>query len=68
MSEAYIVEAVRTAGGRRNGALKDWHPADMAAEVLDAPRHAYTRALLEAVPDVGRALQRRETGKDDQKH
>lgn len=36
MSEAYIVEAVRTAGGRRNGALKDWHPADMAAEVLDA--------------------------------
>jgi acetyl-CoA C-acetyltransferase len=34
--EAYIVEAVRTAGGRRGGALKDWHPADMAAEVLDA--------------------------------
>jgi acetyl-CoA C-acetyltransferase len=36
MAEAYIVEAVRTAGGRRKGALKDWHPADMAAEVLDA--------------------------------
>jgi acetyl-CoA C-acetyltransferase len=34
--EAYIVEAVRTAGGKRGGALKDWHPADMAAEVLDA--------------------------------
>jgi acetyl-CoA C-acetyltransferase len=34
--QAYIVEAVRTAGGRRGGALKDWHPADMAAEVLDA--------------------------------
>jgi peptide/nickel transport system ATP-binding protein len=31
----------------------------VAAEVLDAPRHAYTRAMLEAVPDVGRALQRR---------
>jgi len=36
MAEAYIVEAVRTAGGKRNGALADWHPADMAAEVLNA--------------------------------
>jgi acetyl-CoA C-acetyltransferase len=36
MAEAFIVEAVRTAGGKRGGALKDWHPADMAAEVLDA--------------------------------
>ncbi|HEX8640642.1 MAG TPA: acetyl-CoA C-acetyltransferase [Allosphingosinicella sp.] len=36
MPEAYIVEAVRTAGGRRGGALKDWHPVDMAAQVLNA--------------------------------
>lgn len=36
MAEAYIVEAVRTAGGRRNGALAGWHPADLAAEVLNA--------------------------------
>lgn len=36
MAEAFIVEAVRTAGGKRGGALRDWHPADMAAEVLDA--------------------------------
>jgi acetyl-CoA C-acetyltransferase len=36
VAEAYIVEAVRTAGGRRGGALKDWHPADMAGEVLNA--------------------------------
>jgi acetyl-CoA C-acetyltransferase len=36
MAEAYIVEAVRTAGGKRNGKLAGWHPADMAAEVLDA--------------------------------
>ena len=36
MAEAYIVEAVRTAGGKRGGALKDWHPADLAAEILDA--------------------------------
>ena len=36
MAEAYIVEALRTAGGKRGGALKDWHPADMGAAVLDA--------------------------------
>ena len=36
MPEAFIVEAVRTAGGRRNGALKDWHPADLGAEVINA--------------------------------
>lgn len=36
MTEAYIVDAVRTAGGRRNGKLAGWHPADLAAEVLDA--------------------------------
>jgi acetyl-CoA C-acetyltransferase len=33
---AYIVEAVRTAGGGRAGKLADWHPADMAGEVLNA--------------------------------
>ena len=36
MAEAYIVAVARTAGGKRGGALRDWHPADMAAEVLDA--------------------------------
>ncbi|MGU3316765.1 acetyl-CoA C-acetyltransferase [Sphingomonas sp. M6A6_1c] len=36
MAEAYIVDAVRTAGGRRNGALSGIHPADLAAVVLDA--------------------------------
>jgi acetyl-CoA C-acetyltransferase len=36
MPEAYIVAAARSAGGKRGGALKDWHPADMAAEILDA--------------------------------
>jgi acetyl-CoA C-acetyltransferase len=36
MAEAYIVDAVRTAGGRRDGALKDWHPADLGAAVLNA--------------------------------
>lgn len=33
---AYIVEAVRTAGGRRAGKLAGWHPADMAGEVPNA--------------------------------
>jgi len=36
MTEAYIVDAVRTAGGRRNGKLAGWHPADLGGEVLNA--------------------------------
>ncbi|HZH26487.1 MAG TPA: acetyl-CoA C-acetyltransferase [Azospirillaceae bacterium] len=36
MPEAYIVAAVRTAGGRRNGRVSGWHPADLAGVVLDA--------------------------------
>ena len=35
MAEAYIVAAARTAGGRRDGKLKDWHPADLAAQVIN---------------------------------
>ena len=36
MAEAYLVELARTAGGRRNGALASWHPADLGAEIIDA--------------------------------
>lgn len=36
MAHAYIVETARTAGGRRGGALRDWHPANLGAEVLNA--------------------------------
>ena len=36
MPEAVIVDIVRTAGGRRNGALSGWHPVDLAAETLKA--------------------------------
>ena len=36
MSAAYIIDARRTAGGRRGGALRDWHPADLGAAILDA--------------------------------
>ena len=34
--EAVIVEAVRTAVGRRGGRLKDWHPVDLLAQTLSA--------------------------------
>jgi len=36
MAEAYIVAAARTAGGRKGGKLAGWHPADLAAHVIDA--------------------------------
>ena len=36
MATAYIVDAVRTAGGKRNGRLAGVHPVDMAAATLDA--------------------------------
>jgi len=39
MPEAYIVAAVRTGGGRKGGRLRDWHPVDLAAEVLNALVH-----------------------------
>ncbi len=31
-----IVDAIRTPLGRRNGKLRDWHPVDLAAEMLKA--------------------------------
>ena len=36
MATAYIVDAVRTAGGRRNGRLSRKHPADLGGIVIDA--------------------------------
>lgn len=36
MPDAYIVAALRTAGARRDGRLAGWHPADLAAQVIDA--------------------------------
>jgi len=36
MAEAYIVAAARTAGGKKGGKLKDWHPVDLGANVLNA--------------------------------
>ena len=36
MPTAVIVDAVRTAGGRRHGKLSGWHSVDLAAETLKA--------------------------------
>ena len=51
MPTAVIVDAVRTAGGRRNGKLSGWHPADLAAETLKAlvQRNDLDPALVEDV-------------------
>lgn len=51
MSEAYIVEAVRTPVGKRGGALSGVHPTDLGAHVL---RSLIDRASIdpEAVDDV----------------
>ena len=49
--EAVIVEAVRTPTAKRAGKLKDWHPVDLLAEVLN---ETIARANLDAgkVDDV----------------
>src|SRR4051812_45428224 len=51
MATAVIVDAVRTALGKRNGKLKDWHPVDLAAETLKAlvQRNDVDPALVEDV-------------------
>jgi acetyl-CoA C-acetyltransferase len=51
MVDAYIVAATRLAGGRRNGRLRNWHPADMGGKVLD---ELVRRAAIDpaAVDDV----------------
>lgn len=51
MTNAYIVDAIRTAGGKRKGKLSGWHPANLGAEVLDAlvERSRIDPALIEDV-------------------
>ena len=36
MQNAVIVDAIRTPLGKRNGRLKEWHPVDLAAQVIKA--------------------------------
>jgi acetyl-CoA acyltransferase len=51
MPTAVIVDAVRTAGGKRNGKLSGWHPADLAGELLAtlAERNDLDPALVDDV-------------------
>src|SRR5258705_5963701 len=51
MAEAYIVAATRTAGGRKGGRLREWHPADLGAVVLNEliDRTGVDPALVEDV-------------------
>jgi acetyl-CoA acyltransferase len=51
MPNAVIIDAVRTAGGKRNGKLSGWHPSDLAGEVLRAlaERNNLDPALIEDV-------------------
>ncbi|MGD0435358.1 MAG: thiolase family protein [Bryobacteraceae bacterium] len=51
MREAVIVDAVRTPVGRRDGALKSWHPVDLLAHTLKAvaQRNKLDPALIDDV-------------------
>src|SRR3984957_15640058 len=51
MPAAVIVDAVRTAGGKRHGKLSGWHSVDLAAETLKAlvERNDLDPALIEDV-------------------
>ena len=51
VASAVIVDAVRTGGGKRNGKLRGWHPADLAGEVLKAlvDRNGLDPALVDDV-------------------
>tara|TARA_B100001245_G_C22880671_1_gene423510 strand:+ start:775 stop:1953 length:1179 start_codon:yes stop_codon:yes gene_type:complete len=50
-NNAYIVSAVRTAGGKKNGSLSQWHPADLGAKVLNELVHQ-TSIDPELIDDV----------------
>jgi acetyl-CoA C-acetyltransferase len=60
MAEAYIVDALRTATGRRKGTLSTVHPADLGAHVLKAlvgrnaiPAEDYDDVVFGCVDAVG---------------
>jgi acetyl-CoA acyltransferase len=51
MTDAVIIDAVRTPGGKRNGKLRNWHAADLASEPLMAlvERNDLDSALVDDV-------------------
>ena len=51
MQNAVIVDAIRTPLGKRNGRLKEWHPVDLAAQVLKelVNRNNFDPALIDDV-------------------
>jgi len=51
MTTAVIVDAVRTAGGKRNGKLRNWHAVDLASEPLKAlqERNGFDPAQIDDV-------------------
>ncbi|MFZ5721079.1 MAG: acetyl-CoA C-acetyltransferase [Pseudomonadota bacterium] len=51
MAEAYIVAATRTAGGRKGGRVRGWHPSDLGGAVLNELMDR-TGVDPEAVEDV----------------
>ena len=60
MTEAYLIDALRTPTGRRRGSLADMHPADLGAHVLKAlvdrnavPADDYDDVVFGCVDTIG---------------
>ena len=68
MTNAVIIDAVRTPGGRRNGMLKDWHPAELAAHVLKALQERNDLDRAGALQDHAHAFDRRGVRRQDLGH
>ena len=51
MNTAVIIDAVRSPLGKRNGKLKNWHPVDLAAEIMQklVERNGLDPALIDDV-------------------
>lgn len=60
MASAYIVDALRTPTGKRNGSLSTWHPMDLGAHVIKAlvarnriPADEYDDVIFGAIDAIG---------------